>query len=383
MAKTTGIRRRGSSWEAWVYDARAGKKIRRTFATQASAKSWRADASSALGKGELRAATPQTVRDAGEKLIAGMTDGSVLNRSGRRYKPSVIRSYRASLERHVYPDLGARKLASITYPDLQDLVDRLAAKGLDGSTIRNTVNPVRVIYDRHRYEIPVNPTTRLRFPARRDKPRRVVTAEQVAARLAVLNPDDRAIRACAFLAGLRNGELQALDAGDVELFDEGRWGLIHVRRGWDKAEGFVATKSAAGVRAVPVCEQLYAILAPHLADRAGLAFGSASEPFSYNAVRERTERTWRNAGLEPSDLGLHEARHTYSSLLAAAGVPKDRRDRYLGHADPSMDGRYTHQLDPSYLDDARALSGYLRRADTPSRTGAFTGASELNPLQAG
>jgi hypothetical protein len=55
-------------------------------------------------------------------------------------------------------------------------------------------------------------------------------------------------------------------------------------------------------------------------------------------------------------------------------VPKDRRDRYLGHADPTMDGRYTHQLDPSYLDDAQALSDYLRRADTPSRLTAATAA---------
>lgn len=378
MAKKTGIRQRGSSWEAWVYDKRAGKKIRKTFPTQAAAKSWRADATSALGKGELRAPTAETVRAAGEALIAGMEDGSVLNRSGRRYKPSVIRSYRASLERHVYLELGARKLANVQYPDLQDLVDRLAAKGLDGSTIRNTVNPLRVIYDRARYTIPVNPTTRLRFPARGDKPRRVVTAEQVATRLAVLAPDDRAIRATAFYAGLRSGELQALDVDDVELYPEGRWGLIHVRRSWDKAEGFVATKSAAGVRAVPVCEQVYELLEPHLRDRAGLAFGqSVTEPFSYNAVRERTERVWRRAGLEPSDLGLHEARHTFSSLLAAAGVPKDRRDRYLGHSDPTMDGRYTHQLDPSYLDDAQALSAYLRRADTPSRiAGAPAGVRE-------
>jgi hypothetical protein len=32
-----------------------------------------------------------------------------------------------------------------------------------------------------------------------------------------------------------------------------------------------------------------------------------------------------------------------------------------------MDARYTHMLDHSYLDDARALNEYLRRADSPSR----------------
>jgi integrase len=172
-----------------------------------------------------------------------------------------------------------------------------------------------------------------------------------------MRPEDRAIWGTAFYAGLRSGELQALRVEDVELFDG--WGLIHVRQSWDKVEGFIEPKSEAGTRQVPIPEPLYAILDEYLLKlgRDGLVFGrSATEAFSYNAVRERTR-----------DLNLHEARHSYSSYLAAAGIPKDRRDRYLGHADHSMDGRYTHQLDPSYLDDAQTFSDYLNRADTPSR----------------
>jgi hypothetical protein len=86
---------------------------------------------------------------------------------------------------------------------------------------------------------------------------------------------------------------------------------------------------------------------------------------------------------QPADLGLHEAGHTYSSWLAAAGVPRERRDKYLGHADHTMDGRYTHQLDHQLLDDAKALGDYLRRADTPSRTGAhdWRAAPETAPLR--
>jgi integrase len=83
--------------------------------------------------------------------------------------------------------------------------------------------------------------------------------------------------------------------------------------------------------------------------------------------------------LEPHDLQLHECRHSFSSWLAAAGIPRERRDRYLGHVDLSMDARYTHQLDHQYLEDAVALGDYLRRADTPSRigTGARTGAQAV------
>jgi integrase len=207
--------------------------------------------------------------------------------------------------------------------------------------------------------------------------------------LNALTLEDRAIWATDFYAGPRSGELQALRIEDIELFpalgETGTsWGLLHIRQAWDKVEGAQGPKSVAGVRDVPVPEPLYEILDEYLVKLArteGLAFGeSATKPFSYHAVRERAERAWRKAGIEPSQfanhdpvvhgdsqLQLHEGRHSYSTFLAAAGIPKERRDRYRGHADHSMDGRYTHQLDAQYLDDARTVSEYLRRADTPNR----------------
>jgi site-specific recombinase XerC len=158
-----------------------------------------------------------------------MRDGSIRDRSGKAYKPSSVRSYEASLEKHVYPDLGARKLASVMFPDLQDFVDRLAADGLDGSTIRNTVNPLRVIYRRARYQIPVNPTTGLEIVAAGNKPRRIVAPDVGAKMVAAVPLEERALRATAFMAGLRNGELQGQRIEDIELFEQGRWGLIDVR----------------------------------------------------------------------------------------------------------------------------------------------------------
>jgi integrase len=361
------------SYQAHVWSKRDNKRIRRTFPTLAAAKSWRLDAMKGLRDGKLRAPTPETVREAGAALIAGMEDGSIRDRSGKRYKPSTIRSYKASLENHIYPEFGGCKLSTITYPDLQNFVDRLAAEGLDGSTIRNTVNPLRVIFKKHRYSIPVNPTTGLEIIARENKPKRVVPPNVAARMLKALTLEDRAIWASDFYAGLRFGELQGLRIEDVELFDG--WGLLHVRQGWDKVEGAIDPKSTAGTRKVPMPKPLYEVLDEYLVrldrrlDRTeGLAFGrSATEPFAYTTVRGRAKKAWGRAGLEPSDFEFHEGRHSYSSFLAAAGIPKERRDRYLGHADHSMDGRYTHQLDPSYLDDAQTLSEYLRRADTPMR----------------
>jgi integrase len=152
--------------------------------------------------------------------------------------------------------------------------------------------------------------------------------------------------------------------------------------GAGRLAGLTEPKSTAGIRSVPVCEQLYDILDEHLLRVAwseGFAFSrTATTPFAYGAARWQAESAYAKAGLQPSDLQLHECRHSFSSWLAAAGVPLERRNLYRGHADLSMDARYTHMVDHQYLDDARALGDYLRRADSPARiehaTGARTGA---------
>jgi integrase len=73
--------------------------------------------------------------------------------------------------------------------------------------------------------------------ARGDKPKRVVPPDVAAKMVAAIELEERAPDACAFYAGLRAGELAASRIEDVELFEEGRWGLLHVRQGWDKREG--------------------------------------------------------------------------------------------------------------------------------------------------
>jgi hypothetical protein len=60
----TGIRQRGDSWEAFVYDRRTRKKLRKTFPTLAAARAWRHDAASAVRRGALRPATATTLREA-------------------------------------------------------------------------------------------------------------------------------------------------------------------------------------------------------------------------------------------------------------------------------------------------------------------------------
>jgi integrase len=218
-----------AGYEAWVFSKRDGGKIRQTFAREAVAKSWRADALSALAWGGLRAPKPATVREAWEAWYEGAKAGNVRDRSGDPYKPSALRSYERAMRLRVLPELGAVRLADIRRPELQEFADRLLAKELSASAIRCTLIPLRGIYRRAvaRGEVAVNPCNGLELPAVRGRRERFASPDEAGALIAAAPAQDRAIWATAMYAGLRLGELRALRVEDVDLAA----GVIRVERG--------------------------------------------------------------------------------------------------------------------------------------------------------
>jgi integrase len=320
------------AWRAEIFDRRSGKKVRRTFAKYAEAKSWRADASTALRKGTMRAPTARTLREAWSAWLVGAEDGTIRNRSGDPYKPSVLRGYAASMRLRVLDDLGGAKLSALSRLDLQDLADRMLADGLDPSTIRNTLMPLRVVFRRavERGELAVNPATGIRLPAVRGRRDRFAGPDEAAKLIEAAPENDRAIWATAAYAGLRLGELRALEHDDVDL----EAGLIRVRRSWDPREGAIEPKSRAGTRSVPIVAALRGHLAAHLLRqprRSGLLFGrTETQPFDDRTLAIRAAKAWTAAKLEP--ITLHELRHSCASIFIAAGVNAKALSSYLGHA---------------------------------------------------
>lgn len=81
------------SYQAQVWSPRDDTPIRRSFPTLAAARAWRAEAQVAVRRGQLGLGSQLTVRDAAQAFIAGAWAGTIRNRSGDPYKPSVIRGY--------------------------------------------------------------------------------------------------------------------------------------------------------------------------------------------------------------------------------------------------------------------------------------------------
>ncbi len=357
------------AYQASVWSAREGKRLRKTFPTLSTARAWRAEAQTAIRRGTLRAPIATTVREAGEALVEGMRSGRIRTRSGDRYKPSAIRSYEAALRDRIFPELGGKRLGDVQRRDVQRLADDLLAEGRDPSTIRNALMPLRVIYRRavEDGDLSVNPCANLRLPAVRGRRERIASPEEAQRLLAALPERDRPAWATALYAGLRRGELMALLWEDVDLAA----GVIRVERSYDdKGRVEIEPKSRAGRRTVPIVGALRDVLVDHKArqDRdGGLVFGSSAEtPFVPSNLWRRAQRAWRRAGLDP--IGLHEARHTFASVLIAAGVNAKAITTYMGHASIQTTYDLYGKLMPGSESEAAALvDAYLARADTGSR----------------
>jgi len=136
------------TFEAWVWSRQEQRKIRRSFPNLAAAKSWRADASKPAREGTLRAPSKVTLR-----------------------------------------------------------------QGSGASTIRNTIVPLQAIFRRalSRNGITVNPALGLELPAVTGRRERMPDPAEAERLLEALPDADRPLWATAMYAGLRRGELLALD----------------------------------------------------------------------------------------------------------------------------------------------------------------------------
>lgn len=368
------------TYRAWVWDARENRRVRKAFPSLAEAKAWRSATITAINRGKRVGPSKLTLRELADTWLAGAEADppTILNKSGRAYKPSVLRGYRADLHRYVLEDLGSHRLSDIRRGDLQALIDRLVGKGHSASKVRNVLIPVRVLY-RHALQrdlVETNPTTDLRVPTGDNHRERAATPDEAQQLLDALPLEDRAIWATAFYAGLRRGELQALRWQDVNLAD----GVIVVSRSWDEKAGPILPKSEKGTRRVPVL----AALRDHLLevktrtgrDGEALAFGRTNTaPFTPSHIRRRALKAWDTANKERAKkklpplvpIALHECRHTCVSIMHAAGVPLERIGDMVGHSTTYMTDRYRHLLEGQLEDDARRVDEYLARADTTDR----------------
>lgn len=166
----------------------------------------------------------------------------------------------------------------------------------------------------------------------------------------------------ALRAGLRQGEILALEWEDVDLAR----GVLHVHRSvWC---GELGTTKGGRARDVPIGDELRAALRDLPSRRAGrLVFpGDGDKHLTKNACKWPLWSACRRAGVRR--LGWHKLRHTFASHLVMRGASLKVVQELLGHATIEMTMRYAH-LAPSVSHDAVRLLDAPAAALEPKKTG--------------
>jgi integrase len=203
-----------------VYSRRDEAKVRKTFSEHWEAKAWRHEQLELARIDRMRAPSRLSLTEAGSLWVEMAQKGQIRNRSGRHYKPSTLRTIEADLRLHLVPSLGAKVMVGVTRADLQRLVGSWLAEGLGPSKIRSIVNAARVLWRDFDLvtgsdnQLLVDPTRGLRLPASTGRRERIAAPREACRLIKALQPRDRALSATAIYAGLRHGELRALQVRD-------------------------------------------------------------------------------------------------------------------------------------------------------------------------
>jgi integrase len=267
-----------------------------------------------------------------------------------------------------------RAISSISYADVQELIDDMVKAGRRPQTVRNVFNVVRGVLD---YAVDAgyirtNPAVRLRkhLPKGDSAAPRFLSAAQVETLAASLPaPHDLLVRLAAW-SGLRAGELAGLRVNRVDVL-RSRVTVAEtvVDMGKDGLQAGTPKTQKSG-RTVPIPPALARQVAAHI-EAAGLGpddyvFGVAGEPHDHDEfyrhvfvpavlAARKGERDLSEAVRFPEGLRFHDLRHTYASLMHAQGRSMLEVSRWMGHSTYRLTAdTYSHLWDgeDSTLNDA-------------------------------
>lgn len=312
-------------------------------------------------------------------------------------EPSVsAATYRAQLslvERLIVPAVGHLRLREVRPIQLQKIINQQKGKSKNYYVkLRNLMKAIFAQAVRDKL-LTDNPAQSLELPASQDGTHRSLTDTERCAVLFVADWHSFGlfVQTCLW-CGLRPQEAAALRYEDVDQINH----RLHVRRAL-KADGSIGeTKSASGVRVVPVPSQLWIRLSRRLQngyifrDTRGDRMTKTSIRNAWRAFAQivdialgaTTGRNQRRVTVVDSviapDLSLYCMRHTYCTDLQAAGVPINVARDLMGHSDISLTAKiYTHMRDDIMDDAAEKIEAFgATQGATSKRIKSYQNASK-------
>lgn len=384
------------AWAATVR-LRNGERANDSFPLKQMAENWAAEVKAADQRGEWI-----------DPKLGKVTIGELWDRYGdsRRLGNASRKRDASHWRTHVASRWARTEAGSILKPDITGWVTEMERAGVGAASIEAAIGVLRSLLEIavEARLIRVNPAQKVKAPRRQAHLDRIL--DDYEDELLLANLDRRwpgAAYARLFVevmlyCGLRYEEAAALDREHVDM----RARLIHVGPVMEK-DGTIRPfpKSPAGIRPVPVDDELWPKLRDHaLTVEPGALVFTAAEggvlrydnwrdrvwnkalaeraPMSdaeIEAYREQRRAQGKRTGWRPEyvkDVPLladpqptpHDLRHTYGTRLGEEGMPPHEIMALMGHANLRSVQRYLHAREGRFDRARRAMSSARRRSST-------------------
>ena len=251
--------------------------------------------------------------------------------------PSTLTREQGILNKHIYPEIGQRRIHQIKRSDIQRLADEWVMNGLQRRTIDRHLAVLSGIFRLAEVDelIVRNPVVHIERPPAAAPHRRALSTVEIQRFIDEIPSEYLALVYFGIETGLRWSELANLNISNFDVFNQ----RIVVEK----------SKTSAGRRSVAISDSVTSFINGHLmaSGRTGsngeqpLFISHAINPvtkllsggrLNYSNFRSRVFKPAAiRAGLE--DLTIHDLRRTSATLLVSRGVSLKAIQERLGHAD--------------------------------------------------
>ena len=246
----------------------------------------------------------------------------IAHQEARGAKTGSLAAWRVRGE-HLKRYFGDVPIENVKLPHLQRMVEDLSRAELANATVNGVLAAFGAVVNHARLECHIDVAAvdmrgvRLPVSQRTDH----LTVAECHLVIAAAPQPWASMMEVALLTGLREGELLALTAEDVERDRP----IMHVRRTLTQARVTNTPKTRAGARAVTLSPRAHEVLLERAARGGRLWDGSLSD--AGKALRASLDAL----GLHRKGRGWHSFRHAHTALLNEAGVSLRDAASRLGH----------------------------------------------------
>ncbi|MDR1033314.1 MAG: site-specific integrase, partial [Bifidobacteriaceae bacterium] len=260
--------------------------------------------------------------------------------------------------------IGDVRISDIEREDVQRIIQHFIDAGNAPKTVRNKYMAIASAIKAARDEglLLTNPCARPDLPKLDKHQMQTLELNEIPIFLEIMHPHYKPFTQTLFRTGLRFGEITALE---VRHFDP-KQRVLHVNQAWaDRGKKIRPPKTSHSNRIINVPNDVHAILTKACKGKAknDLIFLTVNESriihSTFYKVWQKAlrilngDRTHRPAHITPKrfaklpiidkHLRIHDARHTYASILVNGGAPMDAVSDLLGHEDYQTTAkRYAH-----------------------------------------